>query len=93
MRVRVREVSSVMSAQTHNVCVTCRPDWRGPGPAFQRVVRLDKVYAWRDRPEPSGSLAGRTPRSKSEPVWQQKGVPIQVADLIHLSTPSLVTAQ
>ena len=25
--------------------VTCGPDWRGPGPAFQRVVRLDRVYA------------------------------------------------
>ena len=25
--------------------VTCGPDWRGPGPAFQRVVRLVRVYA------------------------------------------------
>ena len=42
----------------HNVRVTCGPDWRGPGPAFQRVTRLNRVYA-------SGELHAAIMRARS----------------------------
>jgi len=40
------------------VRVTCGPDWRGPGPAFHRAVRLDRVYA-------SGELDAAIMRARS----------------------------
>ena len=38
-----RKCHTYLSA--HNVCLSCRPGWRGPGPTVEQPVRLNPLYA------------------------------------------------